>query len=308
MRSWYRALPCLLAVPPLILWCRLLVGQEPAEKYPYSAGMYAGGLSIVLFPLAESEARELTLPVPLGGYTISPDGVSLYTTPAGGDMNSRPQPNTVFRISFHPIGVTSLANVSRFRFISSMAISIRGDQAVIAGRYWTGTSLVCGVFILDFGAQGVRPVLTSDDCEDAITRTDISLSPDSQHAVAIHARVLESIDITTGTVRKIGDGFLKAAWAPNGTWVAAAAYSAVHAQTTIFDATTFATIKVVPSSTVLRVSWSPDSRYLLSRTLEPGCGPDEYSYAAYDLRTGRFRVIDSSRCRVLGNDIGWIVN
>jgi WD40 repeat protein len=184
-------------------------------------------------------------------------------------------------------------------------VSSRQDEAVIAGKYWDGSSLVCGVFDLSLMNGNIRRIL-EDDCSDAITRTDISLSPDSRYAIAIHKRSLELIDIASGRSRILGEGFLKAAWPPDGKWIAASRYSSLQARMILFEPRTFTARKTLQSSTVLKVSWSPDSHFLLGRTLEIGCGPDEYTYETFEIETARASVIESSRCKVFGNDVGWV--
>src|SRR5262249_45751382 len=129
---------------------------------------------------------------------------------------------------------------------------------------------------------------------------------DLKYAIAIHKRLLEIIDIAHGTYRTIGDGFMKAAWAPNGKWIAAARYSSLEARTVLFDPGTLTARKTLATSTVFRISWSPNSRLLLARSLEVGCGPDAYTYQIFDVETGKASVVESSRCKVMGNDIGWI--
>src|SRR6202042_2689694 len=105
---------------------------------------------------------------------------------AAGQILKRPK-SGLFKIEFGPMRVNSVPGSGDFRFLSSKAISLRQENAVVAGKYWNGAKLVCGVFDLNLLNGNVRQVLESE-CEDAITRTDISLSPDSRYAVAIHKR------------------------------------------------------------------------------------------------------------------------
>ena len=214
----------------------------------------------------------------------------------------------LFRIELGAMQVSDVPGSGDFRFFSSAAVSFRQDEAVVAGKYWNGGTVICGVFSLRLLDGKVRQILDTDDCEDAVKRTDISVSPDSKFAVAIHGRSLELIDLGKGKIRKLGDDFMKVAWSPDGKWIAAAKYSVLHASMVLFDSRTFAARKTLASSTVLKVSWSPDSRFLLARSLEPGCGRDEYTYEGFDVETGRGSLIESSKCKVgwNDNDVGWV--
>lgn len=212
----------------------------------------------------------------------------------------------LFRIQLSSMHFSDVPGSGDFRFFSSTAVSLRQDGAVVAGKYWNGGTVVCGVFSLDLLGGKVRQILDTDDCEEALTRTDISVSPDSKYAVAIHRRSLEVIDLANGAVRKLGDGFMKAGWSPDGKWIAAAKDSLLHANMVLFDAKTLNARKTLASSTVFRVSWSPDSRFLLARRLGPDCGPDEYTYEAFEVETGRGSLIQGSRCKVVWNDLGWV--
>jgi hypothetical protein len=74
----------------------------------------------------------------------------------------------------------------------------------------------------------------------------------------------------------------------------------------LFGTANFTVDRTVASSTVLKVSWSPDSRFLLGRVLDNSCGPDEYTYQVFEARTARAWIVDSSKCKVMGNDVGWV--
>lgn len=291
-----------------VFFCSFVFGEEPYRGYPYVPAMYGGvDQRLVLLSLTGKNETTVSLPVPLGGYELSPDGKAIYATSGGRQVLTRPMPG-LFKIDLHSMRVSAVPGSGDFRFYSSIAISLRQQDAVVAGKYWNGAKLVCGVFDLSLLNGSVRPVLETTDCDDAITRTDISLSPDLKYAVAIHKRSLELIDMANGSSRKLGDGFMKTAWAPDGKWIAAAKYSLLRARMVLFDGSTFTARKTLESSTVFKVSWSPDSRFLLARRLRVGCGPDEYTYEAFEVETAKASVIESSRCKVLwnDNDVGWV--
>lgn len=290
---------------------RALAEAPPPDHYPYAPAAYdVVDQGLVVFPLAGKPGVKVSLPVALGGYELSPDGKAIYTT-AGGIHDPTDLTKLVhglFRIELRSMHVSDVPGSGSFRSFSSMAISLRQEVSVVAGKYWNGGRVICGVFSLNLLNGNVRQVLDTEDCDDALARIDISLSPDSKYAIAIHRRSLELIDLANGGVRKLGENFMKAAWSPDGKWIAAAKYSLLQANMVLFDSRTFAARKTLASSTVLKVSWSPDSRFLVARSLGPGCGPDEYTYEVFEVETGRGSLIQSSRCKVTwnDNDVGWV--
>jgi len=304
VKHWIAITGCIVVLTASLCG-HLVFGQEPYSGYPYVPAMYRIDGHFLLFPLTGKGETEVSLPIRTGLYHVSPDGKALYTAAEAKPVLRRHMPG-LFKIEFHPTRVSSVPGSGDFRAFASIAISLRQEDAVVAGKYWNGTKVVCGVFDLNLLDGSVRQVLDTQDCDDALSRTDISLSPDSKHAVAIHKRSVEIIDMATGKFRNIGDGFQAAAWSPDGRWIAAARYSSLQARMVLFDPAAFTPRKTLASSTVFRVSWSPDSRFLLAWKLLAGCGPDEYSYEMFDVETGKSSTIESSRCKIWGNDVGWV--
>jgi hypothetical protein len=141
---------------------QLRSGQDSFRYYPYVPAMYAGDRRLVLFPLT-GQKEEVSLPVPLGGYAVSPDGRTLYTTSGmgGGPQGSQA---VLYRIDFRPARLEGVLGSDGFRFLSSFAVSLKQDTVVAAGRYWDGTRLLCGVFELGIPNGRVRQVSDSRDC------------------------------------------------------------------------------------------------------------------------------------------------
>ncbi|HTS46967.1 MAG TPA: hypothetical protein VMH05_03430 [Bryobacteraceae bacterium] len=265
--------------------------------------------NLVLFPLGPGSEKRVLLPRALGVYQLSPNGKTLYST--AGEIHDLTELTKVtpgfFRIELGSKRISDVSGSGDFTFLSSIAISPRQVDAVIAGKYWNNGRVVCGVFSLNLLDGKARQILDGEGCDDALTRTDISLSPDSKYAVAIHRRSLELIDIASGGVQKLGDGFMKVAWSPDGKWIAAAKYSVLQANIVLFDGKTFAARKTLASSIVLRVLWSPDSRFLLARRSVAGCGPDAFTYETFEVQSGKGSLVQSSRCKVWNaNDVGWV--
>ena len=273
--------------------------QDSLDKLAFVPAMDTGDGNIVLF---SDQPRKLQLPISSGPYVLSSDGEAVY----GGASLGRGGVALV-RIDLKSLRITEIPGSSAFGFRGSMAVSSTLNVAVISGHLRVGGRTECGVFELNLSTGLVRSVLKTLECSDAVSRTDLSLSPDGKRAVAIHNRRLEVLDMVSGEVRNLGDGYLTAAWAPNNKWIAAGLYSSLNASMRIFDSRTLAITKTLPSSTVLRAAWSPDSQYLLARRLDAGCGPDRYTYEAFNVMNGSRSMISSSRCKVTGNDLGWAV-
>ena len=108
-----------------------------------------------------------------------------------------------------------------------MAVSRLRDKIVISGQYHLSLDGGCGIFELNLSNGKVKRILNNPDCvvpgrQGYLSAwLDLSLSPDGQKAVAIRKHRLELLDLTRATVRALGDDFVKAAWSPDGKWVAA---------------------------------------------------------------------------------------
>jgi WD40 repeat protein len=179
---------------------------------------------------------------------------------------------------------------------------------LVAGSYWNHTKLVCGVFLIHLQSGDVTQIIRANDCEDAFKRTDISLSPNTDRAVAIFRGSLELIDTLTGTSKTLGVGYEKVSWSPDGQWVAAAVQPQRKQSIVLYESKSFSQVRRLGSFMALKILWSPDSRYLLTRTLEVGCAPDQYTYEIFEVSTGRSSIVESSHCKVSGgdNDVGWV--
>jgi hypothetical protein len=308
VKRWMALFACVAGLTLAWLSSVTLAADWPAGyRYVPAAYDVVNG-KLILFPLDGRSETKISLPQVLGGYTLSPDGRVIYTT-AGGihDLTGLNVSPGLFRIELRSMHANFVPGSADFRFLSSMAISPGQEEAVIAGKHWDHAKVACGVFSLSLLDGEVRQILNADDCDDALMWTDISVSPELKYAVAIHGHSLELIDMTNGGLRKLGDGFMKAAWSPDGKWIAAAKYSLLQANIVLFDGSTFAARRTLASSIVLRVLWSPDSRYLLARRSVAGCGPDAFTYEAFEAETGNGSLIQSSKCKVWNaNDVGWV--
>src|SRR5579872_5802520 len=146
-------------------------------------------------------------------------------------------------------------------------------------------------------------ILAPDDCESykfETSWTSLSLSPDTEQAVAVRRDRLELVRVADGTSRVIAQGILNAAWSPDGRWIAALD---VHGRTELYDTSDFKRKRTLAES---EVQWSPDSRYLLriKSCLFPIAVNGVGTVQALDVATGKSVTIESSRCKVEAGSTG----
>jgi hypothetical protein len=275
--------------------------------FTYDAAVYSNGPAftnqqrLILFPLGARNAKDIQLPFPLGHFAIVSGGAALYGEAGLETPGARPSPG-LFKIEFNPTRVRPVPGSIGFRSSFGLAVSAHQDKLLISGSYSNGSSTTCGVFELAIGDGAIRQVLQSPDCRRASARTDLSLSPDGKQAVAIHNRSLELIDLVHRSVKPLGEGFYKAAWSPNGMWIAALEYSQQQ-RTILLDTSSFTQRRTLGTS---ELSWSPDSRYLLALKWQVLCGPEIYTLEAIDVETGKSSIVESSRCRLVGGVPVWV--
>jgi hypothetical protein len=146
------------------------------------------------------------------------------------------------------------------------------------------------MFELTLASGSMRKVLDNPDCKYLSAWQSISLSPGGERVVAVRKGHLELVDLAAGTIRSLGDGFYKAAWSPNGLWIAALEYRGRY-RTILIDTSSFERHRELPNSNVV---WSPDSRYLLAGRESFGCNPEWGSIGMMDVESGKLSIIRSS--------------
>lgn len=109
------------------------------------------------------------------------------------------------------------------------------------------------------------------------------------------------IDLTKDSAKIIGHGFRRAAWSPDGKWIAA--QGDIDQKVILFDTRTFNQSRTLGQSDVL---WSPDSRYLLSWKSQILCGPYFFTLEKVDIKTGDRVAIKSSKCNVIESSGAWV--
>jgi WD40 repeat protein len=303
---------------------RLVLAQQnsgSAGSRDYAPAVIAAGAygmdeqNITVFPL-DREVFSLHLPFPLGRFAFSADGKVLYAEAtgespkerAGRRLTSLPTSPRLERIEFNPTRRTPVAGSVGLGVIHSLAVSRLQDKLVFSLGHPRSGEVGCGIFELSLQDGKVRRVIENLDCPPGLHNylsawLKISLSPDGRNVVAVRKHRLELIDLTQATVKVLGDGFAKAAWSPDGKWIAALEYRAQEWRTVLIDTSNFVIRRTLANSDV---EWSPDSRYLLSHQEDSPCENNLGTLEAIDVENGRRITVDSSRCKVNEATTTWV--
>lgn len=283
-----------------IVALRLSAYAQPSEKqvadYAFGAAFIDRNSQLVVFPI-KGGRFSVALPVSLSMVEYGPDGKTLY----GFSTDHHPSQSGVLKIDLDTMLGSIVPGSAGFRMVDSIAASQHGDELVISGGYPTGGSLTCGIFELTVATTHIRLVAQNATCDYVSSWARLSMSPDGTRAVA-YRKQLEIIDLTTGSVRALGGGFIRGAWSPDGKWLAAIG-EAPNKGTVIFDARTLEKKRVVGYSDAM---WSPDSRYLLGFRQYDLCGPYASTFQLVDAATGDTSTIWSSWCKIGLNTAGWV--
>jgi hypothetical protein len=110
------------------------------------------------------------------------------------------------------------------------------------------------------------------------------------------------VNLGTGDVRSLGDGFYWVAWSPDGRWIAALEYDSRY-RTILMDASNFSKQRELPSSEVV---WSPDSRYIVAVSQQLRCGGYRGTLQLIDIKNGKKSTVPGSVCKVTRSIIGWV--
>ncbi len=285
---------------------RLALSQEgPSNRSSmYSAAFYSSGVNLerrpelVVFPDRHAFFT-IPLPFPLGYFAYSRDGKSIYSEDMQLDSKAAVS-SGLFRIEIEPMRVTLVAGSAGLTPLGGIAVTV--NTIVASGHYQHDGKKNCGIFELGLQNGIVRKALDNPDCGYMEAWHGLSLSPDGVRAVAVRKGRLELIDLTAGTARVLGEGFLKAAWSPDGLWIAALENGG-RSKTMLLDTSTFMRRKVLRDSEVV---WSPDSRSLLVVVRALRCGPDFGSLAKVDVASGSLTTIPNSNCKINQPTTGWV--
>jgi hypothetical protein len=96
---------------------------------------------------------------------------------------------------------------------------------------------------------------------------------------------------------------VKAAWSPDGRWIAALQDNGSEMRTVLMDTSSFVERRILGES---NVECPPDSRYLLAAKDDNHCAYNLGTLEAMDVETGKRTTIDSSRCKVTEVTTMWV--
>jgi hypothetical protein len=273
----------------------LLNDYYPAYCHPI---VYpAPSCSLVIFREGKLQTS-VELPIQPDFFGYARGGTVLYALPL------MKKPVCLYRIELNPVGATSLTCPPGLVGAVGLTVSATGDLLLVSGQFNEGGSTRCGVFEIRVPDGPTRQVLNAQDCGSYRKSPwiSLSLSPDAAEAVAVRQDRLEMFRLANGTSEAVAEGIVKAAWSPDGRWIAALD---VHGRTELIDPSNFKKQRTLAGS---EVQWSPDSRYLLrvKACFFPIASNGVGTVQALDVATGKSITIESSRCEVETNSTGWV--
>jgi len=302
---------------------QLSVGAPPVSYYPavYESAQDSGRL--IVFPLNRSK---YFLPVPglHGGVVYGSDGRTVYVTTAerreipggGGRLGTVAVPG-LFKVDLESGHVAAISGSTEFLYILAFAVSQRQDRVVVSGHRWSPGHDTCGLYMVSVPNGEVDAVFASSNC-DKLPYGAISLAPDGKRAVTVRGGRLDILDLVSGSDtpwKDTGDRFWRAEWSPDGKWIAALALTGGArgndggSRTVLLDPSDPARRRDFDGNNDKEAVWSPDSRSLLHAVWSPRPKPsvaDCLTLETLDIDTGRRQAIETSRCQLSSNSIGWI--
>jgi hypothetical protein len=303
MISMFRALSFVLMVGA----AGVEVDAQPVQVHGLLSDYYPAFCSAAAYPTPrcslvifreDKRHSSIDLPLRLEFSAYNQRGTAIYS------LNTITKPTCLHKIELNPVRATSLTCPPGLSAVYGFAVSVNEDRLLVSGQIKEGSGNRCGVFEIRLPEGATKHVL-GEDCtsyrfEDSWT--SLSLSPDTEQAVAVRRDRLELVRIADGISRVVAEGISKAAWSPDGRWIAALD---VHGRTELFDTKDFKRERTLAES---EVQWSPDSRYLLriKSCLFPIAVNGVGTVQALDVATGKIVTIESSRCMVDAGSTGWV--
>ncbi len=304
---------------PLVLsgiaFCSAKAADAPSQSYSpasfVNSSPNAESPSLMVFPL---NGKEFTIPLPesppLGRVVYSPDGRSLYaTTAARRGVGNDPG---LARIEFGPSRVNKITS-SLIEFVRSFAVSAQQDRIVVSGLRSEGGGGMCGLFEFRLPSGGLRPLLLSADCHCGSSWSDLGLSPDGERVISHRSCVngfkdhLEFIDLVGKTTSLLGEKLWKAAFSPDGKWIAALENGPNGvSKTVLIDAKDPSRRRDFGGTSDVEVVWSPDSRYILHVEQKSCSWQHPLSLEIIAVETGKRSIVPNSKCKVPSHFIGWV--
>jgi WD40 repeat protein len=253
---------------------------------------FADVQKLIVFPI-EGEAFSVSLPLVVAPFAFTGDGKTLYG--AVNSLKTLAGTERLSRIQFNPTRTSPVAGSSRLTQVYSVAVSQHQDKLVVVAGL--KEKLGCGIIELSLLDGSLKEIVFDASCQpsDAPSHWEyLNLSPDGKRATAYRRHMLEMIDLASGTIQRLGERFMEAAWSPDGNWLAALEASRTG-RTILMDPNTLEARRSLPRS---QCQWSPDSLYILQDhggTLQ-----------AIEVATGRTKVIVSSKDKVAEVSTAWV--
>ena len=246
----------------------------------------------------DSLRTSVELPIRLELFSYARRGSAIY------DLSIMDRAPCFYRANLNPVRVESLGCKGDISSAFDLTVSHGEDFMLVSGSV-KGETERCGVFELRLPALTVRQVLDAGDCGSYRFETawsSLSVSPDGGRAVAVRHDRLELVDLDRGATRPLVEGILKAAWSPDGQWIAALS---TRGKTYLIGTDNYSVKRTLAES---EVQWSPDSRYLLRvrPCLFPIASNGVGTIEALGIATGERVKIASSKCGVGYLSTGWV--
>jgi len=291
---------------------------QVSEPHELTDGYYPAFCSSAAFPsptfrlvIFREKKRESSVEVPLGFDLLnySPDGSALYVlSKTKHDRSNTPSLHSacISRISLNPIQIGRPFCVPGLGAVFAFTTSADGQRMIVSGQIKDDHGARCGVFAIRLLDGATRQILSAEDktaCKTENSWISISMSPSADLAVAVRHNRLELLNFTQRTTTAIADGILRAAWSPDGNWIAAVR---LRGGTQLISAANLQTKRTLADSLG---EWSPDSRFLLGfkACFFPIAVNGVGTLTALDIATGKSITFANSRCKVTApGTAGWV--
>ncbi len=246
-----------------------------------------------------TQSTLITLPFRLEFLAYARSGKAVYT------LSTSTNPICVHRVDLSPVQVVPEVCPPGLATVFAFTVSADAAEVLVSGQIKGVGGVRCGVFDIRLADGETTQILRAGNCgayNFQRSWTSLSLAPDSSRGVAVRMDQLELFENGKAGTLSIAVGIVRAAWSPDGRWIAALDR---HGKTRLIDATDF---KVKRTLGETEAEWSPDSRYLLSVKECPfplavnGVG----TIRAIDIDNGNATEIRSSRCQVDNGSAGWV--
>jgi len=242
-------------------------------------------------PLPQELPRNLRL------IAFSPDGKTLYL-----QINDPLGPGDAIRkIEFKPTRQTLVRGSEGFGTIWRLTVSPTSGKLFVSGCSKKRGTLECGAFEIDPDAGTSRALHVGTDGGGTLG----PVSPDGKRVLCHQGNQLNLLDLGTGIAHPLRADLKWESWSPDGRWIAAISDTG---RIVLIDATDTSRRRSLGSSGHGPVCWSPDSKFLLRVKSQLRCTLTLYfeSLNLFNVESGRRRVIKSSRCEIIGGQVGWV--